>query len=1032
MLAALVLGWAGCSSDDEIHPLKESYTAGDGTVYTVFHLEVAQDLDSLLTVADQVDMRLMNMSDRSISNIRIERDTRKKNCLIFYIPEKFAYKEGLYQTYQARRNGLLFTFPLKMECDNGLLTNCMVSTMELTYAYEKLLVDEGDPIPAGTADDPFMIDDFDDLRALRACVENDLSLGQDRHFRQTAHIKVDNDDLAPGEEGWQPIGFVKSVPYGFAGHYDGNKKEINGLHLLDPYTTTVTGSSANAEPANYLGLFSQLLKGATVKNLTIQSFVIDAAKSSYIGAVCGLAEEGVEILDVKVKNSTFTGEHTIGGVAGSFQGSLLKNCSTDQLLVTATGNCVGGIAGEVVGSTTSLTIEKCRNDGTTKLIAQNAVGGIVGNVRGTVSLTGCTNRGYRIEARESNAGGIVGQSDGTLKMTECVNDLAVGANQVTHISLQAAANAGGLVGLLCAEKETSLVDRCESYASLTATEGKLGGLIGMAKGFGVLHILNSLCGLNGQINIAGSYAGGVIGLTEVTTLIENTGNRKEANNANLVGGKNVESNYVGGLVGCSTSSLQLKSVESTGYITVAGNHVGGLVGQGKVVELNDASLGVVTVEGSSMVGGLIGSIIDGSFSIQSDTSRVLFNGHIGRQGDLNISQCGGILGYAYNSTLTLTNVKSTGHVSGSTDVGGLIGKVEKGVKTHLKGCVVSGVNGIHGINNVGGLVASLYSSEIALSGCLSYSPVHGSGDQVGGIVGLLESLGSTESLLRDCKNHASVTGASRVAGLVAYLSNPQTGSEQTLRRCTNTGAISGSTQVGGCIGLIADKNCKRLEYLFNEGAVVSRNTTAGKGDNSNVGGVLARCHSDLAIWYCHNTGAVDGNACYSVGGIVGRMGDDKGDNQKLRIDYSFNTGEISVSGNSDARVGGIVGKMESVKSDYGIFDCYNTMKIVGSKGDRGGIAGVTDWNVDIDRCYYAGANMGGKAIVADGKAKMQRYHNNYILNLDAGSCDQGSRLTEEQFKTASNFKNWDFASNGVWCYAGTPKGARPVLRHNEE
>ena len=178
---------------------------------------------------------------------------------------------------------------------------------------------------------------------------------------------------------------------------------------------------------------------------------------------------------------------------------------------------------------------------------------------------------------------------------------------------------------------------------------------------------------------------------------------------------------------------------------------------------------------------------------------------------LNGNECvGGVVGYNGG---TVNNCYNSGTVSGSSQVGGVVGYLNNGtVQSCYNTGAVSGSDEVG--NHVGGVVGS--NDYGTVRNCYNTGTVTGY-DYVGGVVGSNDDYGTVQN----CYNTGTVSGSSQVGGVVGYLSGG------TVQNCYNSGSVSGSIDVGGVVG-------------YNGGTVTNcyylSGTAAGGIDGSDVTG----------------------------------------------------------------------------------------------------------------------------------------------------------------------------------------------------
>ena len=189
---------------------------------------------------------------------------------------------------------------------------------------------------------------------------------------------------------------------------------------------------------------------------------------------------------------------------------------------------------------------------------------------------------------------------------------------------------------------------------------------------------------------------------------------------------------------------------------------------------------------------------------------------------------GGLIGYDYGTSTTISGCHTTGSVTGSDDsVGGLIGgEASTGLsisESYSTATITAGAGGsyIGGfIGNVagsgtidkcyatgnvtsggfrlGGFIGQLYAISMAISKCYAEGDVESTFpvDDVGGFVGYVRE--TTLVTINDSYARGSATGDERIGGFVGHLLSG------TITNCYSTGTPSGNADVGGFCGLNGD------------------------------------------------------------------------------------------------------------------------------------------------------------------------------------------------------------------------------------
>lgn len=216
---------------------------------------------------------------------------------------------------------------------------------------------------------------------------------------------------------------------------------------------------------------------------------------------------------------------------------------------------------------------------------------------------------------------------------------------------------------------------------------------------------------------------------------------------------------------------------SSGYI--------GLIGYGDGVTVKDLTV-KGSVRGSSFVGGIVG----GDRNYESSITGCVNEATISSSG----SSIGGIAGAFYG---TINDCKNSGDVSGSQDIGGIVGE----------GSAVSGCS------NTGNITASFY--------------------YAGGIAG---SSGNMETLrqLTRCSNTGTVTAVDYAGGLIGRMRSGDTaavGETAVVENCYNTGDVIATTGANGVGGLVGNFSSASIDISnsYNTGALsdASRGTATG-------------------------------------------------------------------------------------------------------------------------------------------------------------------------------------------------------------
>lgn len=248
---------------------------------------------------------------------------------------------------------------------------------------------------------------------------------------------------------------------------------------------------------------------------------------------------------------------------------------------------------------------------------------------------------------------------------------------------------------------------------------------------------------------------------------------------------------------------------------------------------------------------------------------------------LSISSSGenvGLFGKV-DGAFVIKNIKTSGSVLGSKNVGGIFGTTGAAVSNEatINHCENSAeVTGSY----AGGIGGNLIGA-IKVSGLKNTGNITASGNAVGGVFGYM--LDATASYLVNTGNITSFSPYT--GGLIGYFYNG------LLEKSYNAGNVTSGTQyVGGIAGIFYSKSGKfpvNISNCYNSGTV-----TCNSGSSEKVGGILGSCPTrtdkkEVVIENCYNSGEIyyrSGTILDRTKGIVG----EKGNNNTITNCYYLN------------------------------------------------------------------------------------------------------------------------------------------------
>lgn len=544
-----------------------------------------------------------------------------------------------------------------------------------------------------------LVNNVHDLQAISGNLSGVYALGKDIDATETGNWN--------NGAGFTPMGRDEFSSY-FSGILDGDGHAISGLHIKN---------------SGVVGLFGFVTNG-TIRNLGLKNVNITGEASSWTGALAGeLASNGV------ITNSYVTGT------------------------VTGSGNGTGGLVGFNCGGTITDSYSSGVVTGDSAY-----TGGLVGrNLYATIS--GSYNRGLVTNIRSgAYTGGLAGfNQGGTITdsySTGAVSDTGGGAYT------------GGLVGYV---NEGGTVSGSYSAGKVTGNGSNIGGFLGgtdYADGITASYWDSDR---SGQQNGSGD-GNSLAGLTKLSAAEKDPYSQSSYSSFNfgttwfMIDGAThpfLRSEY--SKIITNDHQLQLMSMDLNATYTLATD----LDLTGFDMTRNGCFVPIGASSTSAFTGSLDGQghVISNLTITGSPTDAAGLFGYIGRNGavsniglyDVNVAGAannvyvGSLAGYNAGS---ITNVYSTGTVTGSGTVGGLVGLNSGTVQTSYTTSEVA-VTGSDGTG--GGLVGE---NDQKIINAYSTGKVSGvAGSTLGGLVGYAGSGSSITASAWDTNTSGQAAGA---------------------------------------------------------------------------------------------------------------------------------------------------------------------------------------------------------------------------------------------------------------------------------
>ena len=387
----------------------------------------------------------------------------------------------------------------------------------------------------GSAEKPFQIEDYEDLKAIGKgayLYSSNYVLTADIDASASAHEMCSDDG---GCNGFIPIGKKKDAAdsTAFWGTIDGQNHTISNLKIWMPCEDNV-------------GFFYALV--GTVKNLNFDRLEVtgDSKETAHVGGVAARLIGTIE--NVHVTNGFVQGEKRIGGIAGAAMRAIgYSGFKASIKNVSFQGEVKGSVRiGGIVGETDEATIDSAFAD-VDIIVADGSAGGIVGYNDGVIARSRTSGSIKPSGESVDNAGGIAGYSEGSVSRCVSMMDLVNVSNSYVDFLLDN--DIGGIVG-----DNKGTVSECLAVGTIEGVED-VGGLVG--HNGSVINNSYAIGSVRGE-----SHVGGLVGGSN------SSGTIMSSYAANTVAGDSL----VGGLVGWNDGQIETSywNTEISGLDTSAG------------------------------------------------------------------------------------------------------------------------------------------------------------------------------------------------------------------------------------------------------------------------------------------------------------------------------------------------------------------------------------------------------------------------------------------------------------------------------
>ena len=448
----------------------------------------------------------------------------------------------------------------------------------------------------------------------------------------------------------------------------------NGTGYSDLLATGAVTQTSGEQAGGLIANFS----ASSLTNAEARGVVSGQGNSgNYVGGLVGWLTTGT-VADSRYTTGTVTGNNSyVGGLVGrADSGTLIKGSYSTQA-VTGTYDFVGGLVGKLAGSILGSANSPALANGSTfsyatgNVTGRNDVGGLVGRADGAASIADAFSTGP--VTANLNFGGLLGYLTPGAKVTNSHYNIdAVAITGFTPASPSTRVPSTGLVtiGGLYGAQYTDWYNSGALNGLVASNTTKLQSYFGSADGNG-FYSLSSTDDLKNYL-----------GYADQTTL-----KFKLGANIDMASAAGLYIPYVAG--GFDPNSQTISNLALSQFTSSLG-FIGHLRGVDTTTALPGLTVTSAVVQGQTNVGAALGSAyrraLTTPFTSGSVSGSDIAFSYDPSDDNNGKSNVGGVIGYALasgNSTAVLAGggrevVASTATVSGSTNTGGLIGRIAPG------------------------------------------------------------------------------------------------------------------------------------------------------------------------------------------------------------------------------------------------------------------------------------------------------------------------------------------------------------------
>ncbi|MGN0788215.1 MAG: hypothetical protein ACI4L6_04080 [Candidatus Onthoplasma sp.] len=803
---------------------------------------------------------------------------------------------------------------------------------------------------------------------------------------------------------------------------------FTGVFVSNPNFNFTEDGKATISGINGTGLFDSV-SNAYIGHLTLGSF------SETTGPIAGTVSGITTINDVNYSTEASIAGENVGGLVNTISGDLTvvnlklgENSGSNiyQLTISGKGNS-GLIASSMTRTSGKLTFGT-ENELYVQFSNCGVAGGLIGEMSGGSILGDSLNTTINIIAEDdgdtltTNAilGGIVGRISGDVLSNTEVDD---GGNKIITDGIQKIVvnfvgnsiktnTFGGLVGEVGKVVEGGdKINVNVDFISCLITQSSNKLTIYSTSTGDDEHFVSLLAGKVAS----GSVSASTFGTNIKSFTVKGTTSAEDSKNT----GVGLFAGSQGGDIHVSLKDDEYNVLKQKNVLTIYANNIsnlGGISGiynSGMVDIDTETTLGIVTLCGTTNVGGVFGNVQGGLSGVTPTTSKW-------KKGYEDL------LGGANHAVISFTGFDGNSNVSITyTNIGGLFGVLkESGTSTAVTNGNQINITGnktaIVEVKNVGGVAGKYIASA---------DPIIQDGESTNKDFNLANSAAITQNGVSDAnKAISSEDGTTKyarsinVGGVFGCVDVNGVSGTVTISGLSNDALVFGYQNVGGLIGSIdaGDKTVTikggiKGSDLTYDGTSVSIEgytaTTANVGGVINVGGVVGYASgymltvSNFAI---SGTSSIFGNA--NVGGVVGYANEITikdnivGESTKttqingVRYKYSYKVDTDKTADFIPTSIGGLAGQVKSGENNVAKVNNNIVFASIGSQVESDGavISTVSNYMVNVNKDHKTILNLNENTT----KIKFDEVKSGFgglVGTIDSGSLQQASSVIQTNY-----------------------------------